>query len=135
VRDAAKVSDLVLFDLKLMDDVRHEAATGVSNASILRNLAALAATHANVWIRIPVVPNVNDDDENISATVDYLATLPSISHVDLLPYHPTGEAKFARLGKHYPLHGTRTPSADHMASIAARFVARGFQTTIGGQAA
>jgi len=135
LRDAAVVSDLVLFDLKLMDDMRHEAATGVSNAPILRNLAALAETHANIWVRIPVVPNVNDDDENVSASVDYLATLPGISRVDLLPYHPTGEAKFARLGKHYPLHGTATPSADHMASIAARFVARGFETTIGGQAA
>jgi pyruvate formate lyase activating enzyme len=134
LRDTAAVSDLVLFDLKLMDDARHEAATGVSNVPILRNLAALAATHPNVWIRIPVVPNVNDDAENISATVDYLTTLPGITRVDLLPYHPTGEAKFARLGKHYPLHGTRTPSADHMASIAAHFVARGFATTVGGQA-
>lgn len=135
LRDAAAYADLVLFDLKLMDAARHEAATGVSNDRILANLAALTRTHPNVWIRIPVVPSVNDDEGNILATAEYLRTLPGITRVDLLPYHPTGEAKFARLGKHYALHGTQSPSADHMASLAARFVARGFQTTIGGHAA
>jgi len=135
LRDAAAYADLVLFDLKLMDPARHEAATGVSNERILANLHALSRTHPNIWIRIPVVPSVNDDAFNIAATADYLRTLTGIKRVDLLPYHPTGEAKFARLGKHYVHHGTQIPSADHMASIAAQFTARGLETTIGGQAA
>jgi pyruvate formate lyase activating enzyme len=91
--------------------------------------------HQNIWIRIPVIPAVNDDDENIAATVEFLRDLPSIRQVDLLPYHPTGEAKFARLGKHYALHGTATPAPAQLDAIAARFHALGFVATIGGQSA
>ncbi|MDP1859027.1 MAG: glycyl-radical enzyme activating protein [Gemmatimonadaceae bacterium] len=135
LRDAAAHADLVLYDLKLMDPARHEAATGVSNGLILENLKALAGVHANIWIRIPIVPAVNDDDENVMATVEFLRGLPNIRQVDLLPYHPTGEAKFARLGKHYALHGTATPAPALLDAIAARFHARGLMTTIGGVAA
>jgi pyruvate formate lyase activating enzyme len=135
LRDAAAHADLMLYDLKLMDAARHEAATGVSNGLILENLKALAGVHAKIWIRIPVIPAVNDDDENIQATVEFLRGIPGIRQVDLLPYHPTGEAKFARLGKHYTLHGTATPTPAQLDAIAARFHARGLMTTIGGQAA
>ena len=78
---------------------------------------------------------MNDDEENISATVEFLRGIPGIRQVDLLPYHPTGEAKFARLGKHYALHGTATPAPAQLDAIAARFHARGLMTTIGGVAA
>ncbi len=135
LREAAAYADLVLFDLKLMDSGRHERATGVPNDAILRNLANLVRVHANIWIRIPVIPAVNDDDENITATANFLTTLHLPLRVDLLPYHPTGEAKFARLGKHYALHGTATPSPDQMAGIASRFIERGLYATIGGHAA
>ncbi len=135
LRDAAAHADLVLYDLKLMDPARHEAATGVSNELILENLKALADVHANIWIRIPVIPAVNDDVENIEAAVAFLCSLPAALRVDLLPYHPTGEAKFARLGKHYALHGTETPAPLQLDAIAACFHARGLMTTISGVAA
>lgn len=135
LRDAAAYADLVLYDLKLMDPGRHEAATGVSNDLILDNLKALAGVHANIWIRIPVIPAVNDDDANIESAAEFLCSLPAALRVDLLPYHPTGEAKFARIGKHYALHGTATPSPNQLDAIAARFHARGLMTTISGVAA
>ena len=135
LRDAASHADLVLYDLKLMDPARHEAATGVSNDLILGNLKALAGVHANVWIRIPIIPAINDDDENLEAAANFLCSLPSALRIDLLPYHPTGEAKFARLGKHFALHGTATPVPTQLDAIAARFHARGLVTTIGGVAA
>ena len=132
LRDAAEYADLVLFDLKLMDPARHEAATGVSNEGILDNLRALAAVHRAIWIRVPVIPGVNDDDENIEATADFLRSLPGIRQVDLLPFHPTGEPKFARLGLHYPLHDTATPDKSRLDALAASFRAHGVMTTIGG---
>lgn len=135
LRDATAFADLVLYDLKLMDPARHEAVTGVSSELILDNLRALAGVHSNIWIRMPVIPAVNDDDENIAATVEFLRGIPGIRQVDLLPYHPTGEAKFARLGKHYALHGTATPTPAQLDAIAARFHARGLMTTISGVAA
>lgn len=65
---AALQANLVLYDLKLMDDERHRAATGASNRVILENLQKLTAIHRTVWIRIPVIPGVNDDDANLEAT-------------------------------------------------------------------
>ncbi|MBI5601517.1 MAG: glycyl-radical enzyme activating protein [Gemmatimonadetes bacterium] len=135
LRDAAAHADLVLYDLKLMDPARHEAATGVSNELILGNLKALAGVHANIWIRIPVIPAVNDDVANIDSAAEFLRSLRPAPRVDLLPYHPTGEAKFVRLGKHYAHHGTATPTPDQLDAIAARFHARGLMTTISGVAA
>lgn len=135
LRDAAELADVVLYDVKLMDPVRHQAATGVSNERILRNLRALVEWHRNVWIRVPVIPEINADMENMDATAQFLCTLHPAPRVSLLPYHPTGAAKFARLGKTYTLHHTVTPSQDELESIAARFAARGLHATIGGQAA
>ena len=130
---AAAKADLVLYDVKLMDEARHKAATGVSNRLILQNLETLAATHRNIWIRVPVIPGVNDDEANLRATAAFLAPLAGIRQVDLLPYHPTGEAKFARVGMAYTLHGTPTPSIQHLEALAALFRAKGLDTTIGGR--
>ena len=130
---AAAQSSLVLYDLKLMDEERHHAATGVSNRIILQNLKTLSEVHGAIWIRVPIIPGVNDDEANLSATAAFLAPLAGIRQVDLLPYHPTGEAKFARVGMAYALHGTPTPSIQHLETLAALFRTRGLNTTIGGR--
>jgi pyruvate formate lyase activating enzyme len=134
LRDAAARASLVLYDLKLMDNARHQAATGVSNGVILQNLKALARVHPAIWIRVPVIPGVNDDEANIEATAAFVRSLPGIRKVDLLPYHPTGEAKFARAGLNDALHGTRAPAPAHLEALAAHFRERGLMTTIGGHA-
>jgi pyruvate formate lyase activating enzyme len=131
---AAARSHLVLYDLKLMDDARHKAATGVSNRVILENLQALTGVHANIWIRIPVIPGVNDDEANMAATAAFLRPLAGITRVDLLPYHPAGEAKFARVGLDYTLLGTPAPAHDRLDALAAHIRATGLFTTFGGHA-
>lgn len=134
LRDAAAHADLVLYDIKLFDDARHRAATGVSNERILSNLLALSAVHDHIWVRIPVVPGVNDDAENIEATADFLRPLPGIVRVDLLPYHAIGEAKFARVGLEYALRGTPTPTPSQLDILAAPMREAGLCITIGGRA-
>lgn len=133
LRDAAAHADLVLYDLKLMDDGRHRAATGVSNGTILQNLRSLTERHSNIRIRIPVIPGVNDDEDNLEATAEFLRTLRGIAQVDLLPYHATGEPKFARLGLPFTLQGTATPTNERLAALAAPLRATGLTTTIGGR--
>lgn len=134
LREAASHASLVLYDIKLMDEARHRAVTGASNDVILQNLASLTGVHANIWIRVPIIPGINDDDGNLDATAAFLGPLPGIRQVDLLPYHPTGAAKFARVGMDYALHGTPTPGTERLEALAARFRARGLTTTIGGHA-
>ncbi len=131
--DAAAHADLVLFDLKLMDDARHRAATGVSNDRILENLRALARSHSHIWIRVPVIPGVNDDAANLDATAAFVAGLPGVRRVELLPYHATGEPKFARVGLAYALTDTAPPSHAQLEHLAAHFRDRGLTTTLGGR--
>lgn len=133
LQDASAQANLVLYDLKLMDETRHQASTGVSNRIILQNLKALSEIHRNIWIRVPIIPGINDDEGNLGATADFLVSLPGIRQVDLLPYHPTGEAKFARVGMTYALHGIPSPSIQRLETLAALFRAKGLTTTIGGR--
>jgi pyruvate formate lyase activating enzyme len=132
LREAAGLASLVLYDLKLMDDARHQAATGQSNRIILDNLEALSGLHQDIWIRVPVIPGINDDEANMSAAARFLAPLAGIRQVDLLPYHRTGEAKFARMGRSYALAGLASPTPQRLEALAAVFRARGLATTIGG---
>jgi pyruvate formate lyase activating enzyme len=134
LRAAAAQADLVLYDLKLMDPRRHRKATGISNEKILQNLVALSEEHDNIRIRIPVIPGWNDDDPNIEAAAAFVASLPGVRHLELLPYHPTGAAKFPRVGLTYELHKTPRPADEHMERLAGMFRARGLSATVGGAA-
>ncbi|MDP3565111.1 MAG: glycyl-radical enzyme activating protein, partial [Methanoregula sp.] len=96
----AERTDLFLYDLKLMDSDRHQKWTGVPNERILENLRMLAESGANINVRIPLVGNVNDDEENISQTARFLAGLPGEKiRVNLLPYHKIAQTKYEKLGR------------------------------------
>jgi pyruvate formate lyase activating enzyme len=133
LEEAASCAELVLYDLKLMDEGRHRAATGVSNTPILENLERLARVHSSIWIRVPVIPGINDDRANLEATAAFLEPLPGIRQVDLLPYHPLGASKSARVGIPYTLQDLRTPGSEELETLAALFRGRGLNTTIGGR--
>jgi pyruvate formate lyase activating enzyme len=128
---AAALADLVLYDLKTMDDARHLRYTGVSNSRILENLRALAQVHANIWIRMPIIPGCNDSAEEIEAAAEFVTLLPGVRKVCLLPYHTTAAAKFARLGREYALTDVRPPTREELEGLAEVFRNRKLETTIG----
>jgi pyruvate formate lyase activating enzyme len=131
---AAAHTDLWLYDVKLMDDARHVAATGASNRTILGNLCRLAVAHTNIWIRVPIIPGVNDDDRNLMATAAFVRTLPGVTAVTLLPYHATAAPKFARVGIEYTLPEIVPPDRARLDDLARHFRQHGLHTTIGGHA-
>jgi pyruvate formate lyase activating enzyme len=133
VLKAALLADLVLFDVKLVDGERHLKATGKRSDRIIANLAALGETRTTIWIRVPVIPGVNDDDANLEATASLAASTPGVCRVDLLPYHPIGAPKFARIGMQNRLDGVEPPSPERMEELAEGFRRRGVQVTIGGR--
>jgi pyruvate formate lyase activating enzyme len=94
-----------------MDDRRHREYTGVSNVLILRNLERLVAAGASLRIRFPLIPGVNDDEENVRATGALLASL-GLTRIDVLPYHRAGLAKYDRLRRPYRLPETAPPTQD-----------------------
>lgn len=129
---AAGVSDLVLYDVKTLDDARHRQLTGVSNRGILENLRALDGVHRNVWIRIPVVPGFNDDAEELGKTAAFVAGFRSVTLVNLLPFHRSGLHKYERLGWGHSLDGVETPSPELMDRAAAAFRALHLPVKLGG---
>ncbi|HEY3284381.1 MAG TPA: glycyl-radical enzyme activating protein, partial [Armatimonadota bacterium] len=90
VRQVAELADLFLFDVKCLDEARHREATGAPLAPILSNLRLLAELGRPVWLRVPVVPGVNDDEGFARALVDLTRTLPGHLPVYLLPCHDLG---------------------------------------------
>jgi pyruvate formate lyase activating enzyme len=113
--------DLFLYDLKLMDDERHRRFTGVSNAPVLRNLRRLSELGHRIRLRVPVIPDVNDDEENLRAVAAFAAELPHLEGADLLPYHHIGVDKYERLDRTYQLPDSRSPSEERL-GLVARFL-------------
>lgn len=104
--------DLFLYDLKLMDEARHIQYTGVTNRTILDNLEKLSHAGAHLVVRIPLIPGINDDDDNLECTASFLAGLPNLDGVELMPYHEIGLAKYQALGMKYPLEGIHPPKKE-----------------------
>lgn len=122
---------LFLYDLKVMDPVRHAAATGTDNRRILANLELLARWGADVRVRLPVIPGVNDDDGNAQETASFMRSV-GLRRIDLLPYHRYGSDKYARLGRTAPMGDLEPPTADALEHLRQLFTNAGCEVTIGG---
>jgi pyruvate formate lyase activating enzyme len=132
-RAVLELADLVLFDIKHMDPAAHQAATGVSNTLILENARKIRHDlRLPMRIRVPVVPGMNDSEENITATARFVAEEldPSIP-VHLIPYHRLGSAKYDLLG----MPGCRlseAPTPERMEELRALVSGFGLETVLGG---
>jgi len=124
--------DLVLFDLKIMNDEQHRKYTGVSNRLILENLRALDETRKRTVVRFPVVPQLTDTEENIADIVAFVAALKSIHDVALLPYHKMAGGKYKRLKQANPMEGIDTPTGQRIEVIRRQFESHGFRVSSGG---
>ena len=92
------VVDLFLYDLKCGNAARHRALTGVDNGLILDNLRRLSAAGARFWIRCPLVPGLNDSDDDLRALAAFTADLAGLEKLEICPYHPLGLEKCAKFG-------------------------------------
>lgn len=122
----------VLFDLKHMDPVAHERLTGVSNDLILCNLRALAAdprTCGKIWVRMPLIKDVNDGDETVRASLELLEEL-AIRRVSLLGYHEMGVAKARNAGLEFTTF--EAPAQERMEEIRELFRSAGIDVEISG---
>jgi pyruvate formate lyase activating enzyme len=106
----AEHTDLFLFDLKQMNNRRHQQYTGVANDLILHNLRTLAQNGPPVRVRLPLIPGINDDEENIRATGAFVADCNGVQGIDVLPYHPSATAKYKKLRLEYKGQDFTAPS-------------------------
>jgi len=127
-----ELTDLFLYDIKLIDSDKHLHYTGVPNQLILNNLSNLSTTGNEIIARIPIIPGVNDDMNNIHQTGEFLAGLGTIKEINVLPYHHAAAHKYGRLGNNYQLPDVRPPADELMAEIALQLESYGFSVCIGG---
>jgi pyruvate formate lyase activating enzyme len=93
------VTDLFLYDVKCFDAQKHKEYTGVTNDGILQNLGWLLKNQKRVWVRIPIIPCVNDTVEEMQKIKAFLQENGGAQRVELLPYHKTGEYKYQAIGR------------------------------------
>ncbi|MBN1558812.1 glycyl-radical enzyme activating protein [candidate division KSB1 bacterium] len=109
--------DLFLYDVKIMDDIRHINAVGASNRLILQNLTRLAHLQQNIIVRVPIIPGYTDDCENLASICSFIRGLPYAVSMDILPYHPIAAEKYHRLGRKYTLRDSLTVDDEKMMHI------------------
>ena len=100
-------TDLVMLDIKHIDDEKHQALTGHSNKNILAFAEYLSKKNIPVWIRHVIVPDWTDSTEEQTKLGYFLGGLKTLKALDVLPYHDMGKAKYHELGIPYPLEDTK----------------------------
>jgi len=152
----------VLFDLKLMDPGAHERFTGVDNRWILENLSWVAngcrpeggdspggspdpsqgrgsgehqrRSCPRLTVRLPLIPGINDEEENLRATAHFLLGLKHTPPVDLLPYHRLGVDKYRRMGRQYHLWKVASPDQNRVQGVVRILRDAGLEVTVRGEA-
>lgn len=128
----APLTRLFLFDIKLIDPDLHRKYTGVSNETILGNLEWLIRNNYETVVRIPVIPGINDTEDNIEAVGSFLSALPWRPDVNLLAYHASAVEKYRRFDMQYLLQDISPPNGDRMRNISDRLERFGLNVSIGG---
>lgn len=118
-------TDLFLFDIKVLNPETHRICTGVENDQILRNLALLYQSGAEILLRCPIIPGINDTDEHILAVTELARSYPRLQGVQLMTYHDFGVGKWKELGYSYTLSQLKTMEETQKQVILQRFIEAG----------
>lgn len=109
MQELMRYTDLVLLDIKHIDEEQHQILTGCTNRNILDLAEYLSEIEKPVWIRHVLVPGRSDKDEYLENLDAFIRTLRNVERVEVLPYHTLGTFKWKELGIPYPLEGVEPP--------------------------
>jgi pyruvate formate lyase activating enzyme len=121
--------DLVMYDIKQLDNELHRQHTGVDNGLILSNLRTLAGK-VRIWLRMPLISGFNDSIEHTVKMID-LAKEAGAEKISFLPYHEGGMSKCSQIGKTYAMQGASAPSKEHLALLQDKVTQAGLKCGIG----
>lgn len=108
------VTDLVLLDIKHIDDEACKKLTGQSNKNTLDFARFLSENGTKIWIRQVLVPGITDNDEDLKKTRAFIDSLATVEKVEVLPYHTMGVVKYEKLGLEYPLKDVASPTKERV---------------------
>ena len=125
------LTDHFYFDLKLMDGEKHREFTGLDNGQILSNARFLAERGADVLFRQPLIPGVNDSEENLRAAADFIQSLgrPELG-LQLIAYHRMGASKYAALDLPYTMEAVPLMAPEEVEAVRAQYEAFGIACTV-----
>ncbi len=109
-----KYTDLVMLDLKEMDEKKHIKLTGRTNKNILAMARYLSNHEIPMWIRHVLVPDLTDDEEGLRQMDSFLQSLKTVERIEVLPYHSMGTYKWEKLGIPYSLKDARIPTKEEV---------------------
>ncbi|MCP4749350.1 MAG: glycyl-radical enzyme activating protein [Proteobacteria bacterium] len=122
-------ADLVLQDIKHMDEKKHKEGTGVDNELILSN-AVKIASRKRTWFRIPLIPGFNDSEENLGKFAEF-ALKAGVEKVSVLAYHELGSSKYPKMGLTYGLEGLAAPDEEQVKRAAEKIESFGLKVDVG----
>jgi len=131
VKAALAYTDLVLLDIKSIDEKQHQELTSAPLSRVLTFLDYLVSINKPMWIRHVIVPGITYNKELLGKLADFIKTLPNVEKVDLLAYHTLGVFKWKELGKVYPLEGVPPLSPEEYTIAKQIFLDRGLPLTSG----
>ena len=130
VKKVVELADLFLLDIKHLDSITHENITGQTNEKVLKFLEFISAQKKEIHIRIVLLNGISADEKYIASLAKFLKKYPTISRVDLLPYHTLGVKKWEMLGLQYKLTDDALVSTEFAETAQKIFESEGFFTTL-----
>ena len=124
-------TDLILYDIKHLDEATHRAGTGVTNRAILQNAELASQLGISMIVRTPVIPGFNDDPHDILAIGRFALKL-GLTQMHLLTYHRYGASKYASLRRTYVLTDLAPPGKEHLDALRVGLESLGLRVRIGG---
>ena len=115
IEELLSYTDLVLLDIKHIDNEKCIDLTGVSNHNTLEFARYLNSHKIPVWIRQVLVPGITDDTNDLQKLRAFLDTLDNVEKIEILPYHDMGKFKWEKFGEVYPLNDTPLPTREDIA--------------------
>jgi len=128
---AAETTNYFLYDLKFINSEKHEKYCGSPNEIVLKNLEYTSQTKAKILIRIPIIPSINDDLQEMKGIFEFIKNIKNIETVHLLPYHNIQTDKYNKIGKKYELPEISRNESPNMEEIKRLFSAK-FRIKVGG---
>ncbi len=112
IKKILSLTDLVLLDIKHIDDEKCKELVGFSNKLELEFAKYLSENNIPIWIRQVIIPEITDNEEDLKKLKDFIETLKTVEKVELHAYHDMGEFKWKELGLEYPLKNVRNATED-----------------------
>lgn len=132
VEQSASQFDLILYDVKLINDSDHLKYTRRPVGPVLDNLVNLSVKQVPLKVRFPMVPGITDTPDNVDSIIDFLTGHTDYRDIHILPLHKSAQGKYRQLERENKIDHLEVPTRESVGTLARKFESKGFKVHIGG---